>query len=66
MNTIEYIFSPLEKTRIEGLLSFIAPHVLVVGSRLQEDGYDLILEGPADEIADFVVSHREVVESDTV
>ena len=63
-STIEYILVPLEKSQIEGLLFFVAPHVSVIGSRFTEDGYDLFLEGPIDEIADFIVSAEEVVFSD--
>lgn len=39
-----------EKSQIEDDLSVYAPTTLVVGSRMTEDGYELVLEGPEDEI----------------
>jgi hypothetical protein len=54
MNTIEYVFVSKAKHLIERDMSNIAPSVRVVGSRTTEDGYDLLLEGDVNNIADLI------------
>lgn len=44
---------------IEKILSTYAPNVQVVGSRITEDGYELVLEGEMAEVAtlEYVATH---------
>jgi hypothetical protein len=42
------------KCEIEKDLEAIAPNLSVVGSRITEDGYELVLEGPKNELEDIL------------
>lgn len=61
MLACESIVLPLSKSEIENLLYTCSFGLEVIASRLTEDGYELILEGDADELSYFLVEAQEVV-----
>jgi len=50
MKSLESFEVYLPKHEIEADLDAFGPNVSVVGSRMTEDGYELVLEGDAEEI----------------
>lgn len=53
---IEFVSTTHTKPMIESTLFLFGPDVKVVGSRMTEDGFDLVLEGPEAQVLDVV--HR--------
>ena len=45
----------LPKETIEKDLNAIAPDMVIVGSRITEDGYELVLEGPKDQFDELTI-----------
>lgn len=58
-DTIESVSVNRAKEEIEEDLSIYAPLVKVVGSRMLEDGYELVLEGPGNQV-DEIITHWTV------
>lgn len=52
--TTESVVVSKPKEQIESDLSRFGPNVKVVGSRMTEDGYELLLDGPSGEVADLI------------
>ncbi len=53
-SALESLVVNLPKDVIEWYLETLAPSVQVVGHRMTEDGYELVLEGNPGQIADLV------------
>lgn len=54
VNTIESVVTPFSKGIIEWCLETLAPEVVVVGRRITEDGWELVLEGNTRQVSELV------------
>jgi len=53
-NSVDSVVIFKKRSLIEKDLSLVAPKVSVVGSRILEDGWELVLEGPANQVEDII------------
>lgn len=59
--SLESVVTPMPKSVINWYLSTIAPDVVVVGSRITEDGWELVLEGKPVQMTELIYALAEGV-----
>lgn len=54
LSTLDCVVTPADKLRVNVALATIANQLQVVGYQQTEDGWELMVEGPVSQVAEFI------------